>query len=309
MTEPSSLKWIHRTQQGSERAENKDCFSIINSDLGTWVFVIDISTSSIATTELAKRFSEHFHARLQDLLKICMRAFTENTLQEKPRLDSYFEDAKNRKQIIQQAFSTTKKELRIGVASFLALYRNDSFDKVYGLCAGDCRLGVLNNKSIQWLSPVHTGANPSGNDFKNSMSLVPERHILTKSLNLRRKFEPEAFELDTSTDDIFVVATDGFWMELDEAQQQSFINEPDVRLTDKSLVDDTSVLLFTWSALEQEFEPKFKCGLSLELASSPKKLTTQTNDNLLIIDSRSSDFSSKTNIAATSKKIENKNEY
>lgn len=267
MIDPSSFKWIHRTQQGSERAENKDCFSIINSDLGTWVFVIDISTSSIARTELAKRFSEHFHACIQNLLKDSMRAFTENTLQEKPRLDSYFEDAENRNQIIQQAFSATKKELRIGVASFLALYRNDSSDKAYGFCAGDCRLGLLNNESIQWLSPVHTGANPSGNDFENPMSLLPERHILTKSLNLRRKFEPEAFELDTSTDDVFVVATDGFWMELDEAQQQSFINEPDVRLTDKYLVDDTSVLLVTWSALEQEFEPKFECGLSLERTS------------------------------------------
>lgn len=309
MTEPSSLKWIYRTQQGSERTENKDCFSIINSDLGTWVFVIDISTSSIATTELAKRFSEHFHACLQNLRKDSMSAFTENASKEKPRLDSYFEDAENRKQIIQQAFSTTKQELRIGVASFLALYRNDSSNNVYGLCAGDCRLGVLNNKSIQWLSPVHTGANPLGNDFERSMSFVPERHILTKSLNLRRKFEPEAFEFDTSTDDIFVVATDGFWMELDEAQQQSFINESDACLADKYLVDDTSVLLVTWSALEQEFEPKFECSLPLELASSPKKLTTQTNDNLLIIDSRSSDFSSNANIAATSTEIENKNEY
>jgi serine/threonine protein phosphatase PrpC len=309
MIEPSSIKWIHRTQQGSERTENKDCFSIINSDLGTWVFVIDISTSSIATTELAKRFSEHFHVSLQNLLKDSISAFTARASQEKTLLDSYFADVENRKQVIQQAFSATKKELRIGVASFLALYRNDSSNKVYGLCAGDCRLGVLNNKSIQWLSPVHTGANPSGNDFENSMSLLPERHILTKSLNLRRKFEPEVFELDTSIDDVFVVATDGFWMELDEAQQQSFINEPDVCLTDKYLVDDTSVLLVTWSALEQEFEPKFECGLSLEFTPSPKKLTTQTNENLLIIDSISSDFSSNANITATSTNIENKNEY
>lgn len=309
MIDPSSLKWIHRTQQGSERAENKDCFSIINSDLGTWIFVIDISTSSIATIELAKRFSEHFHTSLQDLLKSSTKFFTENTSQEKPRLDSYFEDEENRKQIIQKAFSATKKELKIGVASFLSLYRNDSSNKVYGLCAGDCRLGLLNNESIQWLSPVHTGANPLGNDFENSMSLVPERHILTKSFNLRRKFEPEAFEIKASTDDIFAVATDGFWMELDEAQQQSFINKPDTCLADKYLVDDTSVLLVTWSALEQEFEPKFECGLSLEFTPSPKKLTTQTNDNLLIIDSRSSDFSSNANIATTPTEIENKNEY
>jgi len=299
MTDPSLLKWIHRTQQGSERAENKDCFSIVNSDLGTWIFVIDISTSSIATTELAKRFSEHFHASLQNLLKSSVKVFTEKTSQEKPLLDCYFEDAENRKQIIQQVFSATKTELKIGVASFLSLYRNNSSNKVYGFCAGDCRLGLLKDNSIQWLSPVHTGANPLGNDFENSMSLVPERHILTKSLNLRRKFEPEVFELETSIDDVFAVATDGFWMELNEAQQQSFINESDVCLDDKYLVDDTSVLLVTWSDLEQEFEPKFECDLSLKLTSSPKKLTT-INDNLLIIASRSSDFSRNTNTTAMS---------
>ncbi|MEI5617534.1 hypothetical protein WB403_51470, partial [Streptomyces brasiliscabiei] len=80
----------------------------------------------------------------------------------------------------------------------------------------------------------------------------PERHILTKSLNLRRKFAPETFELDTSTDDVLILATDGFWMELNKAQQQKFINEPNVCFPDKYLVDDTSVLLITWSAPEQK---------------------------------------------------------
>lgn len=287
MADPSSLKLIHRTQQGSERAENKDYFSIINTDFGTWVFVIDISTSSIATTNLAKRFSEHFYTCLQGLLINSVKFFSEKITQDKPQLEDYFEDAEKRNQIIQQAFSATKKELKIGIASFLSLYRNDSSNKIYGFCAGDCRLGLFNNKSIQWLSPVHTGANPLGNDFENSMSSVPERHILTKSLNLRRKFEPETFELDFSIDNIFALATDGFWMELDEAQQQSFINEPDVCLADRDLVDDTSVLLITWSALEQEIELTFECSLTFGLKSSPKKIATSINENLLIINSRS----------------------
>ncbi|MEM5550438.1 hypothetical protein HJP15_01355 [Pseudoalteromonas sp. NEC-BIFX-2020_002] len=288
MTDPSSLKLIHRTQQGSEREENKDYFSIINSDFGTWVFVIDISTSSIATTNLAKRFSENFHDCLQNLLLNSVKHFSEKVTQAKPRFESYFEDPVKRNQIIQKAFSATKKELKIGVASFLSLYRNYSSNKVYGFSAGDCRLGLINNKGIEWLSPVHTGANPSGNNFENSMSQAPERHILTKSLNLRRKFEPETFELDSSTDDVLVLATDGFWMELNEAQQQSFINKPNVCFTDKYLVDDTSVLLITWSASEQKIPPQFDCSLTFELQSSSK---ISTNDNLLVINSISSGFS------------------
>ncbi len=77
-------------------------------------------------------------------------------------------------------------------------------------------------------------------------------------------------------------------MELNEAQQQSFINKPNVCFTDKYLVDDTSVLLITWSASEQKIPPQFDCSLTFELQSSSK---ISTNDNLLVINSISSGFS------------------
>lgn len=296
MTEPSLLKWTHRTHQGSERVENKDYFSIIDSVLGTWVFVIDVSTSSNATTILAKQFSENFYSCLQDFLKRDDLLLSENQSQEKC------------KWIIQQAFNATKKELKIGVASLLSLYRCKRSNSILGFCAGDCRLGLLNNKSIQWLSPVHTGANPLGNDFKTSMKLMPERHILTKSLNLRRNFEPEMFKFVVSADDVFVFATDGFWMELNEVQQQTFINEPDLYFGEESLIDDTSVLLVTWSELEQEFTPKLECNLSSEFKTSSNNLKIK-NDNLLVISSRSNDFSGNAKIVAMATKTENKNEY
>jgi serine/threonine protein phosphatase PrpC len=295
MTELSLLKWTHRTHQGAERAENKDYFSIIESDLGTWIFVIDVSTSSNATTMLAKQFCENFHLFLQDFLKRGELLLLEDQSQEKY------------KWLLRQAFNATKKALKIGVASFLSLHRSEHSSRVFGFCAGDCRLGLLNNKTIQWLSPVHTGANPLGNEFEHSMVSLPERHILSKSLNLRRKFEPVTFELETADDDIFVIATDGFWMELNEVQQQTFINEPSLCLGDKSLVDDTSVLLVTWSELEQEFTPKFECNLSSEFKTSSNNLKIE-NDNLLVISCRNTDFSSNANIAAMATKTESNNE-
>jgi serine/threonine protein phosphatase PrpC len=257
---------------------------------------------------LAKRFSEHFHASIQELLKSNVHLFPENPSQENPQRKNYFAAVENRQRVIQKAFNATKNEFKLGMASFLTLYRSEYSNKIYGFCAGDCRLGLLNNKSIQWLSPVHTGANFSGENFEIAMKLMPERHVLTKSLNLRRNFEPEEFELVVSTDDVFIVATDGFWMELNEAQQQSFINEPGVFIGDKSLVDDTSVLLITWSDLGHECKPKFECNLTLELTLSSNNSKT-VNDNLLVINSRSSQFGGNANIAAMSTKTGKKNEY
>jgi len=308
MTEPSSLKWTYRTQQGSERTDNKDCFSIIDTEFGTWIFVIDVATSSIATAELAENFSNHFHAHLQGLLKRRDSLYSVDTSQEKPIHDSYFEEEEHRNQVIQKAFSATKKALKLGVASFLSLYRSEHSNRIFGFCAGDCRLGLLNNKSIQWLSPVHTGANPLANDFESPMTLLPERHILTKSLNLRRKFDPETFELETSDEDIFVLATDGFWMELNEVQQQTFINKPDTSFGDKYLIDDTSVLLVTWTDLEQKFTPKFESNLSTEFKTSSNNLKIK-NNNLIVISSRNSEFSDNANIAEMAIKTENNNEY
>jgi len=120
------------------------------------------------------------------------------------------------------------------------------------------------------------------------MSLLPGRHILTKSLNLRRQFSPETFELKMSDDDIFVLATDGFWMELNEAQQQTFINKPDAFNNNAFLVDDTSVLLVTWTDIEQKFTPKFECNLSTEFEALSNNLKIK-NNNLIIIRSRITD--------------------
>ena len=326
MTDPSSLKWLHRTQLGSERTENKDCFSIINIEFGTWFFVIDIATSSNATAELVESFSDYFLDHLMGLLKSednlspvkssQGKSCQVKPFQEKPFYDNYFEQEEHHKLLIQKAFVATKKALKIGVASFLSLHRSEHSNSVVGSCAGDCRLGLLKNKTIQWLTPVHTGANPLGNDFENSMALLPERHILTKSLNLRRHFDPETFKYKISADDIFVLATDGFWLDLNEADQQTFIKEPELFAKNASLVDDTSVLLVTWADLEQDFIPKFMCNLSSEFKTSSHNVKIKDN-NLIVIRNRSIKFSDDEDIAeALSKKLaktfpntEKNNEY
>ena len=203
MVNLSIPKWKFVSKQGAERTENKDYFSILHSEVGTWVIAFDIATSSQATIDLAKYYISYLHKQLQhkDVDNACVR-----------------------KEIIQSAFEATKNKFRIGKASFLVIYRSVVSDKIVGLCAGDCRIGKRQADCIEWLSPVHTGINPFGELLNPEMRYKEERHILTRSFNLRRDFEPEEFELLFSPNDEFVLATDGFWLELDASEQCSFID-------------------------------------------------------------------------------------
>lgn len=226
MTNASTLQWTFVTKKGVERTDNKDYFSILDSEVGTWIIAFDIATSSQATTELAKCYIESISQALQY---------------------SNVDDVGVRKEVIQDAFEATKRKIRVGKASFLSVYYSATSEKIVGLSAGDCRAGILKENSIEWLSPVHTGANPLGELFIPEMRFKDERHILTRSFNLRRDFEPEEFELALSSNEVLVLATDGFWLALDDIEQRSFIARKVA-----NFADDASVLAITWKDKETQ---------------------------------------------------------
>lgn len=233
-------KWIFKSQKGRDRETNKDFFSLVDSYNGTWIFVLDIATASNATEELSKCFIEAVVSQL--------KSFT-------------FEGIESGMALISKAFQITQNKLKTGVASFLAIYRCSNTGKFYSFIAGDCRVGVLTKENfINWISPVHTGANPLGDDFIPEMKFNTERHILTRSMNLRRNFNPETFIFDLLLTDILVVATDGFWAELDDDAQQIFISQGIA-----STSDDTSALLVTWSDTKEtlHFKNNIKSNLSI----------------------------------------------
>jgi serine/threonine protein phosphatase PrpC len=233
-------KWIFKSQKGKDRETNKDFFSLVNSCDGTWLFVLDIATASNATEELAKCFIEAVVSQLKHFI---------------------FEGVDSVKAIIYQAFKVAKNKLKTGVASFLAIYRCSITDNFYSFIAGDCRIGVLIKKnSINWISPVHTGVNPLGDVFLPQMKFNNDRHTLTRSMNLRRNFNPEIFTFNLLFTNTLVLATDGFWAELDDDAQQAFISQGVANTS-----DDTSVLLVTWSDTKEtsHFENNVKSNLSI----------------------------------------------
>ena len=86
--------------------------------------------------------------------------------------------------------------------------------KAWAISCGDCRVGGLcSDGTIDWLTPVHTGANAFGEPFERENARLNQRHLLTKSLNTRRFCEPAILDIEISQAESAVLATDGFWLE------------------------------------------------------------------------------------------------
>lgn len=100
-----------------------------------------------------------------------------------------------------------------GAASLLLCAVKES--EILGCVLGDVRLGQAvwseqELKSVHWLTPVHTAANPF-DQFDESMKTLPERHTLTRCLKAHRTHVPDTFKIKTSPQDILLIASDGFW--------------------------------------------------------------------------------------------------
>ncbi len=108
--------------------------------------------------------------------------------------------------------------------------------------AGDCRLGRLKfDKPIEWLSKPHTLANAIEDVSDPELITNPSRHSLTRSFRPRQLPDMEYGEFAFSSGDAFLIATDGFWAELNSSEQREHI-EGKTPLFEKD-TDDRSCLM------------------------------------------------------------------
>ncbi|WP_028870479.1 hypothetical protein [Psychromonas arctica] len=215
------LYWKFNSAKGLDREINKDLFAIFQTEHSTLVIAFDIATSSPVCPEMAKYYIAQFQQKIKSV-----------TQTNKDQIQ----------QAMHAAYTETKSAFKIGKASFILLSYCHKTDILNCFNSGDSRMGILGNQSIQWLSPVHTGANPLGQPFTSEMLKMSKRHILTRSMNLQRPFRPEHSQYKISNEYILVIATDGFWAELSDKEQVAFINN-----TQKASNDDTSALILTLS--------------------------------------------------------------
>jgi serine/threonine protein phosphatase PrpC len=209
--------------KGLDRAYNQDFIGVINSTSYVFSIVIDVATKSHDSRE----FAHYWVNSVLDSVKL-LSVVSPITIQE------------------------MLKELQAGLrdcylhdtASFLCFYWERSNNDAWCVTLGDCRLGLKRLKSIEWISPVHTAANAFGEEFTAQMANLSKRHIVTRNLNAKRYMRPDIVNLDLDLNDTIIMATDGFWADLNVASQIQFM-EGSIPNAD----DDCSYLCISINAL------------------------------------------------------------
>jgi len=116
-------------------------------------------------------------------------------------------------------------DFRTASASYVLIYI-EATCRALALHAGDCLVGRREEDGrIVWLVEPHTLANPLLPVPIERLAKDEARHRLTRSFRSRRFTAPDlnSFELDNR---LLLVATDGFWAELEAPKQVAFIEGP-----------------------------------------------------------------------------------
>lgn len=140
---------------------------------------------------------------------------------------------------LSEEFKTTYSAGRL---SFLVLLDLGS-SSVYALHSGDCCLGRIGADEIAWLSRAHTLANAVEDIGDEALAGHADRHLLTRSFRPGKLCDVEIRHYSLMANDHLIVATDGYWADLDQIQKSGFIGKSYVPSAPQR--DDVSCLLLS----------------------------------------------------------------
>lgn len=99
------------------------------------------------------------------------------------------------------------------IAAYAVLVIDSKKQHAWALNCGDCRVGGLSKHGdVHWMTPVHTGANPLGDEYTPQHACLDERHFLTRRLRVSKFDMPALTDLDDSKIVSWLLATDGYWV-------------------------------------------------------------------------------------------------
>lgn len=151
------------------------------------------------------------------------------------------------------------RDFRRDSASYLLIHVGDGQEALI-LHAGDCLVGHCSpTDQVSWLVQPHTLANALTPMKINELAKDTSRHRLTRSFRSREFVEP-AFCSIPADKTALLVATDGFWAELDHAQQNAFIHgrlaEQAGERDDRSILQITRIGGHAWTKVSGSEPPR-----------------------------------------------------
>lgn len=183
-----------RSKRGRSRAENRDACGVHISNEKILAAVVDAAEVGVRGMDYARHW-------VQQILRIGC----ENSTLTHEQLVSAMRQAHSE----QQAAGYLSE-----IAAYAVLVIDLKGGLSWALNCGDCRIGCITKKEeLRWLTPVHTCANPLGEDFTAVHSAMSSRHILTRRLRVKRFDEPALTLLDQDSVRSWLLATDGYWVE------------------------------------------------------------------------------------------------
>ncbi|TIP11330.1 hypothetical protein [Mesorhizobium sp.] len=210
------IEW--HSQQGTRTANNRDHAGIGVRGDKLLAIVLDGSTRGPTSGQFAEKIAR----QMVNWFVASVDETTAETMAEQLRV----------------AHAALAKDFQSVSASYALLY-SEATRPVVVLHAGDCLVGRADNGQTTWLLQPHTLANALASVPIDILAREPSRHVLTRSFRSKHFMAPDLsfIELD---DRPLLVATDGFWADIDADGQTAFVNGD--RLPDGDEQDDRSVL-------------------------------------------------------------------
>lgn len=192
-----------RSSPGTITSDNRDYCGIAERPDAPLYVVIDGATRGPSGGDLAKELARH----LVDQFLEFNEPFAEIQISN----------------LLQNIHTELRRRFPADSASLFILVQT-SDGSIMTAHVGDCRLGRLkSDKSIEWLSKPHTLANAIEDLSDSALIANPSRHSLTRSFRPGRLPDPEYGRYPLKQDDTFLIATDGFWAELNSSDQAEFL--------------------------------------------------------------------------------------
>lgn len=214
-------EWI--TQKGALTDDNRDYCGIALRGSEVLCIVVDGSTRDHQSGVLAEKF---------------VRALADQFVAD-PAISS----AENILPILNELTESLKTLYPAGRLSFLILFYSGG-NSVTALHAGDCRLGrVQANGEVTWLTRAHTLANATGDIGDEHLARHDDRHILTRSFRPGKYCAADKRQFSLMGSDRLVIATDGYWADLDNEQKSAFMTKRFVPSSPRR--DDVSCLVMS----------------------------------------------------------------